>query len=169
MNSLMLVSMKKAVSQSLPPLVRNWIWCLTDAEYRKEYRANQQRIANLRAAQNEAGKYILSHYGSIVLDGPFRGLNYLVENNTVPTHKLLGTYEKELWPIIEEIIARDYRTIIDIGAAEGYYVVGLAQRMPEARVVAFEAQLKIHPRIRRVGESKRCPKSHRDSWALRFI
>jgi len=53
--------------------------------------------------------------------------------------KLLGTYEMELATIIEGAIARRPRCIIDIGAAEGYYAVGLAWRVPEARVRAFEA------------------------------
>ena len=73
--------------------------------------------------------------------GPFQGLAYVRENELEAyTQKLLGTYEKELWPVVEEVIAKDYSTIIDIGAAEGYYVCGLALRMPKVRVIAFEAQ-----------------------------
>jgi hypothetical protein len=53
--------------------------------------------------------------------------------------KVLGTYEAEVQPIVESAIAARYELVIDIGAAEGYYAVGLARRMPGARVVAFEA------------------------------
>jgi len=52
--------------------------------------------------------------------------------------KLVGSYEAELHGVIEELIGRDYRTIIDIGSAEGYYVVGLARRCPAARIYAFD-------------------------------
>ncbi len=58
--------------------------------------------------------------------------------NSVLGPKLLGTYEKELQPALEAACAGDYRLIIDVGAAEGYYAVGMALRNPQARVVAFE-------------------------------
>jgi hypothetical protein len=52
--------------------------------------------------------------------------------------KLLGTYEHELREVIEEIVKTCPDHIIDIGAAEGYYAVGLAWRISGARVTAFE-------------------------------
>jgi hypothetical protein len=52
--------------------------------------------------------------------------------------KLLGVYERELHPIIEAIARLGPDRIIDIGAAEGYYAVGLALHNPKAEVVAFE-------------------------------
>jgi len=54
--------------------------------------------------------------------------------------KLLGIYEQELNPQIEEIVARNPRLVIDVGAAEGYYAVGLAVRLPQAHVIAFEME-----------------------------
>ncbi len=45
---------------------------------------------------------------------------------------------------IEQIIARDYATIINIGAADGYYALGLARRLPQTRVLAFEADPNHH-------------------------
>jgi hypothetical protein len=54
--------------------------------------------------------------------------------------KILGTYELELWPAIEQIIAANPGAIVDIGAAEGYYAVGLARRLPSTRIVTFEMQ-----------------------------
>jgi SAM-dependent methyltransferase len=52
--------------------------------------------------------------------------------------RLLGAYEASLAPVIEEIIARAYPLVIDIGAAEGYYAVGLARRMPGTTVIACD-------------------------------
>ena len=74
-----------------------------------------------------------------ILHGPFQGMKYLSRaycSAVLP--KLLGTYECELIPAIERIIRGDADRIIDIGAAEGYYAVGLALKMPKARIVAFE-------------------------------
>jgi len=51
---------------------------------------------------------------------------------------LLGTYEIELWEPLEQAIGRGYPRIVNVGAGEGYYVVGLARAIPTAQVVAFE-------------------------------
>ena len=54
--------------------------------------------------------------------------------------KILGIYERELRHCVEIACAFRPDRIVDIGAAEGYYAVGLARRNPEARVVAFEME-----------------------------
>jgi len=53
--------------------------------------------------------------------------------------KLLGTYEKELSPIWRDVAKRRYTTLVNVGAGEGYYGVGLAWLLPRMRVVTFEA------------------------------
>jgi hypothetical protein len=52
--------------------------------------------------------------------------------------KLLGCFESELHATIEGVIRGGYRSIINVGSAEGYYAVGLAMRMPRATVYAYE-------------------------------
>jgi hypothetical protein len=77
--------------------------------------------------------------GNRVAGGPFKGLEYVTKaygSQLFP--KLLGTYEKELHPIIERIFGRTYEKFINIGAGEGYYAVGGAIRMPSTQVVCFE-------------------------------
>lgn len=77
--------------------------------------------------------------GSRVLKGPFAGMNYVshaVGSAYIP--KLLGIYERELTPCVEAICRRNPSLIVDVGAAEGYYAVGLARRNPAARVICFE-------------------------------
>ncbi|WP_294232905.1 hypothetical protein [Prosthecobacter sp.] len=54
--------------------------------------------------------------------------------------KLLGIYERELVTQVEALIARAPRLVVDLGAGEGYYAVGLACRLPQTRVVAFEME-----------------------------
>ncbi len=74
-----------------------------------------------------------------VLHGPFEGMKYF--NRTVwgpITAKWLGTYEAELHEVMAEILKRQYATIVDVGAAEGYYAVGLARMFPKAKVYAFD-------------------------------
>jgi hypothetical protein len=60
---------------------------------------------------------------------------------------ILGSQELELREAIEAIVARRYRTILNIGAADGYYAVGLAMRLPQAHIEAFEALPELHPLI----------------------
>ena len=77
--------------------------------------------------------------GRQVRAGPFRGMNYVEQSvGSCLVPKLLGIYERELTYEIERICRWRPKLIVDIGAAEGYYAVGMALRNPEARVVAFE-------------------------------
>jgi len=73
--------------------------------------------------------------------GPFAGMRYIgnaVGNAHIHIPKLLGVYERELNPYIEQACALNFPLIVDVGAAEGYYAVGMALRNPTARVIAFE-------------------------------
>jgi hypothetical protein len=91
---------------------------------------------------------------SSVASGPFIGMVYTWRSlGSALAPKLLGTYEKELWSIVSGIITTDYESVIDLGAAEGYYAVGLARLMPQARVIAFEAQAAHHDVLLNMAES----------------
>lgn len=63
-----------------------------------------------------------------VQHGPFKGMKYssfeAIGSALYP--KLLGSYERELTDIINEIKDNEYSQILDIGCAEGYYAVGFA-------------------------------------------
>lgn len=75
-----------------------------------------------------------------VRHGVFRGLKYPAGQSvgSVLIPKLLGSYERELHPLIERLRVNDYSEIVDIGCAEGYYAVGLARMFPNARVFVFD-------------------------------
>lgn len=86
---------------------------------------------------------------STVRSGAFRGMKYLKESSSsVLAPKLLGIYERELHDTIEEAIALPIQLVVDIGAAEGYYCTGLAMRMPNTRVIAYEMHEPAHALIR---------------------
>lgn len=81
------------------------------------------------------------HFGAEVRDGPFARMVYTRRGTAMAEDvvaKLLGAYELELFPVIEEAISRRPGVIVNVGAGEGYYAVGLARRCPDAQVVAFE-------------------------------
>ena len=83
---------------------------------------------------------LAEEYGYRVLNGPFAGLNYTRKAaGSALAPKLIGSYERELHPIWEQILRKNYELVVDIGCAEGYYAVGLAKNLPGApRVLAFD-------------------------------
>lgn len=83
---------------------------------------------------------LVARSGNTVLNGPFAGMDYSVPaSEGAKAARLIGCYEASLTPVFEQVIARRYRQIIDIGCAEGYYAVGLAQRLPKARILARDS------------------------------
>ena len=76
-----------------------------------------------------------------VCAGPFAGMKYVRSSvGSVLLPKLLGTYERELQPIVEQWCRQPNLLVVDVGAAEGYYAVGLTHRCPTVRCIAFEAE-----------------------------
>jgi SAM-dependent methyltransferase len=91
--------------------------------------------------ERRTAKLIRDRFASMqVCHGPFQGLIYPFAEAKCSAllPKLLGSYESELQPTFEELCRVEYRTIIDVGCAEGYYAVGLARRLPAAKVYAFD-------------------------------
>ena len=81
----------------------------------------------------------LSWHGLTVSGGPFAGLTYPDASAISLIPKLLGIYERQLHGALEDAIRAEPDTIVNVGAADGYYAVGLARRCPGAAVHAFEA------------------------------
>jgi predicted O-methyltransferase YrrM len=84
--------------------------------------------------------------GRRVLTGPFAGMRYpasFVPRMLFAGAYQVGSFELELHPAIERIIAAEPATIVNVGSAEGYYAAGLATRIPRARVIAFELEPKL--------------------------
>jgi hypothetical protein len=81
-----------------------------------------------------------------VISGPFKGLKFRQRFPTKPM--LLGVWEKEISFIWDSL--QDFKYIIDIGAAEGYYAVGLAKRYPDPIVYAFEMKLSTQRLLQKV-------------------
>jgi hypothetical protein len=78
-------------------------------------------------------------HGLTVSGGPFAGLEYPDTTPLSLVPKLLGLYERELHGAIEAAIRAQPELIVNVGAADGYYAVGLARRCPAARVIVYEA------------------------------
>jgi hypothetical protein len=104
-----------------------------------QQRWSRHQIGRFQRRLDRAAETFIASHGLRVTGGPFAGMRYVrgaVCSALLP--KLIGSYEAEIAPAIEAAIQRRYATVVDIGAAEGYYAVGLACRLPDAHVHAFE-------------------------------
>lgn len=89
----------------------------------------------------------------IVRGGPFKGMIYTndsISGGYIPN--VLGIYERELHPTIAKLAELGIRLVINIGAADGYYAVGLARMFPELRVLAYEMEARGRGFIREMAE-----------------
>lgn len=138
--------MKSLIKKSLSKAVQSHgIWNALNATLFKLTRfLERERYRNENAPPPPrldwaAARRIISP-DSKVRHGVFQGLKYPTSDllGHVVTPKLLGSYERELQPLLERLRARDYSEIVDIGCADGYYAVGLARLFPNAKVFAYD-------------------------------
>jgi hypothetical protein len=102
-------------------------------------------IANTatRARRQDLLAAAAAEFGWTVCDGPFAGMKLPQrsawgDGDLLP--KLLGFYEAELHETIREIAAAAPDLVLNIGAAEGYYAIGMALLLPGAFVHAFDTE-----------------------------
>jgi hypothetical protein len=80
-------------------------------------------------------------FGWTVIDGPFARMSYppaIAPFVRDLGSKLIGAYEAGIQDVLDRLIEMQPKRVIDVGSAEGYYAVGLARRLPEARVIAVD-------------------------------
>jgi hypothetical protein len=132
--------LKKLISKAVQ---NNHIWAILNAAFIKF--AIHAWFERKLITKNKYNKQSLTIIESLsqdlsVLHGPFKGMLYPAFKSigSAIAPKVLGSYERELHQVLEEICLKDYSEIVDVGCAEGYYAVGLAMRLPKAKVYAFD-------------------------------
>lgn len=118
----------------------------------------QKRVAALEAREAEllaqldrerlfpgqwANRRIRDEFGRRTRKGPFTGLEYpdwAMTSVDLFAQKILGCFELELHAAIEAAIEVGPEQVVNIGTADGYYVVGLALRLPDAQVLGIEPE-----------------------------
>jgi hypothetical protein len=139
--------MKRILNQGLACLPAPWPILARDAlrylrypRIRREWRQKRRILGKLPGPRR-------------VAQGPFRGMGYIplaASGQAQVLPKLLGTYEKEIYPAVEEICRAGCDRIVVIGAAEGYYAVGLAWRNPGVELTGFESDASQRYYLRRM-------------------
>ena len=74
--------------------------------------------------------------GNQVAQGPFKELSLNTSDCYPPM--LLGTYEQELHDVFHNWLVQKPKSLVCVGAAEGYYAVGMARSDPTLEVIAYE-------------------------------
>lgn len=102
--------------------------------------AYQQKRLTRRRIETNLEKSGL--YEDKVLAGPFEGMQYPPRDSWASCRfeKIIGAYEFEIHEPLENLIrtCQHYEQVLIIGAAEGFYAVGMARAFPKAKVFAFE-------------------------------
>ena len=95
-------------------------------------------------------RYVTANHGDAVQAGPFAGMRMVARQpGGFSTPGLIGAYERELHDVLERLIASGgYDRVVNVGAGEGYYAVGLARRLPDIPIIAFEADDALPPVLR---------------------
>jgi hypothetical protein len=84
-------------------------------------------------------KEFLHAHGYNVVGGPFKGLSYVSEAaGSSYLIKLIGVYEEILHDTMKRIMKGGYTTMIDIGCAEGYYLVGVGKQSPHTTLIGYD-------------------------------
>jgi len=135
----------KTVVEQLPLPLAGIFWRLSAFRWRnapgQESRAACRRLFKVLKQPNT------------VLAGPFRGMHYLPQaHGSALLPKILGTYEMEISASVEGMCQRAFELVVDIGAAEGYYAIGLACRIPHTRIVCYELNPLARHLLRRLAK-----------------
>jgi hypothetical protein len=98
-----------------------------------------------RARRQDLLSALVQQQGWVVQSGPFAGMVLpdracWGDGDLLP--KLLGCNEAELHAIIEDAIALAPDLVVNIGATEGYYAVGMARVLSASFVHAFDTEAK---------------------------
>ncbi|MBU1100745.1 MAG: hypothetical protein KKA84_10115 [Bacteroidetes bacterium] len=110
----------------------------------RKYHTNQMMAPNIPISFNSL----------VVQNGPFKGMKYPGFDSVwgSPYPKILGSYEKELWNIVEAFKKNNYSEIINIGCAEGYYAIGLGLSFPNTNIYAYDINEKARTECRKIAK-----------------
>lgn len=82
---------------------------------------------------------VLNLSAPVIQSGPFKGIKYYSEKRALDAlPKIVGTYELELFPVIDRLLTKQYDLVLDVGSAEGYYVIGFAKKWPKTKIIAYD-------------------------------
>jgi len=133
--------MKSTLKRIIKYIVNNdvlWIVIKPFAKFGFFAFHNRKQLSNVSNHENDPYLYIFKK--NEVLHGPFKGMKYPSFSSAGSSFfpKLLGSYEKELHGLINNLLSKSYTEILDIGCAEGYYAIGFALKSNLTKIYAYD-------------------------------
>lgn len=119
--------------------LRGWGWRLVPAIMAERARDHERDLRRREGVVDLAERFVAEH-GRLVLGGPIAGLELAAERLAeidAPIAKLLGTYEEEIQPALQDALDAQPRRFVDLGSADGYFAAGVA-RTAGIHVDAFD-------------------------------
>ena len=98
-----------------------------------------KELLGIISLNNESKEELKFDFPKIVQNGPFKGMIYQCKNfwgNIYP--KLIGSYECELFDILNKLLHYNFKNVINVGCAEGYYAVGFALKSNVEKIIAVD-------------------------------
>src|SRR3954453_23098811 len=119
--------MKHAIKRLVQAVLPDPLYASLTAPSARRFIEKVEREKGLDALTR---RYVAAH-GRTVAGGPFQGMAYtpLSDHRHVGA-RLLGCYEREIAPAIEEFCQTACEQVLDVACAEGYYAFGFARRIP---------------------------------------
>lgn len=105
-------------------------------------------------------KKLFAYLGGKVRSGPFQGMYY--ENTTEWDDgnggaRLIGSYEVELHSSLALAVGRCPETVVNVGASDGYYAIGLARMLRDSAVYALDTNPACAPHIQKMALRNNTP------------
>ncbi len=99
------------------------------------------KVARDAAKRRHIVRTISAERGLVVQGGPFVGMRLIADivDGYMTSKALLGSYESELHEAIERLMRNEYDRVVNVGSDWGYYAVGLALKLPNAKVYASDS------------------------------
>lgn len=105
--------------------VRQLAWRLAPG-YMSDRAHRYQTLLYRQLGFVDLARALVSIHGEAVVRGPFAGMRYPPEREG-SLQKRIGAYEREIHPWIERALRTKPMRFVDIGAADGFYAVGIAR------------------------------------------
>lgn len=122
----------------------DWLWALVPRRLQQSpYLSIQRAVARETRFQHRCARVFAD---GCVRAGPLQGLRYPepLAVGSAYWPKVTGSYESELHGEIARLLTLAPPLIIDIGFAEGYYLVGLGRQLTTAKLVGYDISVDAH-------------------------
>src|SRR5687767_7249195 len=105
------------LKQAVKKMLFNVAPKMAETIQRKRARDHVRRLEERIGLTRVRDEFVKQH-GLVVLDGPFAGMKYIDSTTgSVAVPKLVGSYEAELHPWIEDALRCGYERVVDVGSA----------------------------------------------------